>query len=355
MTPDRLIASSVQHQVFLERFKSGQININANAIGEAEVRILAVLRDLNVPNISDLTRKQLNNLLSELRKVESKIMEGRVLEVDKELGDLAGYEAEFDAKKISAVVRGGVDLTIPAASQAYTAALARPLSATGELLSPFVKGMSTRAQDRTDKLLQKAWADGWTVQQASAALRGTKANNYRDGVTALKKRDADAIVRTAIQHTAAVARHDLYERNPKIITGYIWISTLDGVTTATCRSLDRKKFKTGQGPLPPIHINCRSATAPDLNDGLDFLDKGAERSGLFGPVDAGMTYYDWLKAQDKQFIKDTLGPARAALFSKGGLTPAEFAKLQVNNVSFQPITLKEMRVQAPEAFERAGL
>jgi len=42
------------------------------------------------------------------------------------------------------------------------------------------------------------------------------------------------------------------------------------------------------------------------------------------------------------------------LFQEGGLTAAEFARLNLGR-NFQPITLEQMSVKMPGAFEKAGL
>jgi len=121
-----------------------------------------------------------------------------------------------------------------------------------------------------------------------------------------------------------------------------------------CKTLDGQKFKVGEGPVPPIHIRCRSTTVADLNPKFDFLKEGRTRSGEKGPVDADLDYYDWLKNQPPGFQDQALGPVRGKLFREGGLSADKFAELQLDR-NFEPLTLAEMRKLEPEAFEAAGL
>src|SRR5690606_11496937 len=166
------------------------------------------------------------------------------------------------------------------------------------------------------------------------------------------KRDANAMVRTSPQHVNTSAQQMVYEDNADIVEGYIWISTLDGRTSQTCRSLDGQFFRPGKGPVPPIHINCRSSTIPKLT-GIDLLSE-TTRASKGGQVPATQTYYDWLKKQPAKFQDDALGVTRASLFRKGGLSAQEFARLNLDK-NFQPLTLEEMRQKNPAAFKRAGI
>jgi hypothetical protein len=142
--------------------------------------------------------------------------------------------------------------------------------------------------------------------------------------------------------------------NSDITKKYEWASTLDSRTTQQCKSLDGQEFEYGKGPLPPIHIRCRSSYAPVLNDEFSWLSEGATRASKDGYVDQNESYYDWLKKQPEDFQKVALGKTRAKLFRDGGLSPDAFAQLNMGR-NFKPLTLNEMREIDSEAFMRAGL
>ena len=148
------------------------------------------------------------------------------------------------------------------------------------------------------------------------------------------------------------------KENSDLITGYQWVSTLDSKTSDQCTALDGMQFKVGEGPLPPIHPNCRSTTTPTLSSKFDFLDKGTTRSskGDSGgkQVSTKETYFSWLKKQPVNFQADAIGPTRAKLLRNGGLTSDEFARLSLNR-NFQPLTLAEMQKKAPNVFEMANV
>ena len=143
-----------------------------------------------------------------------------------------------------------------------------------------------------------------------------------------------------------------------MVKGYEWVSALDSRTSQICQSLDGRRFKIGEGPTTPAHINCRSTTTPVLSEAFSFLDKGATRAskGDSGgkQVNANETYYSWLKKQDRDFQNKAIGPTRTKLLNNGGLNADEFARLSLNR-NFQPMTLDEMYKSQPEVFKNAGI
>lgn len=100
--------------------------------------------------------------------------------------------------------------------------------------------------------------------------------------------------------------------------------------------------------------NCRCTTVPVLKEQYQYLSEGEERSSDKGPVDANLTYYEWLKQQPAAFQDEALGPTRGQLLRDGGLSAERFGRLNLGR-DFKPMTLDEMRRKEPGAFRRAGL
>lgn len=127
-----------------------------------------------------------------------------------------------------------------------------------------------------------------------------------------------------------------------------------GLIVKNCRSLDGQVFKFGKGPLPPLHIRCRSTVVEELSDEYSWLSEGATRSSAQGYQDAQLSYYDWLKTQTADYQDEVLGPTRGKLLRDGGLSSEKFSALQLDR-NFMPITLDEMKKRNPLAFKRAGI
>lgn len=340
MTPDELFEEAIRHQVALERLKATHTKDTEATAKEVAERMIAVLQTLDVENMSQINRRTFSGILTDLGRMELGAWDKWGANLLKLSKDLAGQESKAAPASLSKVVKKKVASLSPA--KTYEAVLARPLTATGELLEPFIKGLPARAVKNTNQVLQRAWNEGWTIQQSVQSIRGTKARQFKDGTTALNTRQAESIARTAIQHVAHAAREAFYEENDDLVTGYRWMSTLDGRTTSQCRSLDGRIFEIGKGPLPPLHIRCRSTTVPDLDDAFDFLDEGATRSSENGYVDGGLNYYQWLRKQPVEYIRSVLGKSRTEMFLAPDMTPERFSDLQLDKF-FQPLTVAELR------------
>lgn len=355
-TTRQLVTAATRHQVFLERYKAGEVRGWMTAVDNFAKATRDVLTALDEDKISDLTRAKLTKLLAELKEANEAALGKGVESFNEQLEKLAGYEASWEARALQTAYYkpGALDLTIPNAQEAYKAAVAQPLSTSGARLNAFIDNWTTGEVTRINNVVQKAWGEGWTVQQLARTIRGTKALSYKDGIIATTRRNAEAVARTSIQHVASMGRQALWDANSDVVTGYRWVSTLDSRTTQQCRSLDGQTFKLGEGPVPPIHIGCRSTTVAELDPALDFLDEGATRASKDGYVPANQSYYEWLKGQPPEFQKEAIGATRAKLFQNGGLTAEEFAKLNVNQ-SYEPLTLEQMRALEPVAFARAGI
>src|SRR3546814_20055097 len=65
----------------------------------------------------------------------------------------------------------------------------------------------------------------------------SRSAGFKDGVIGgLNRRAAEALVRTAISHTATTARQAYISENTSVVKSIAWRSTLDGKTTLICRS-----------------------------------------------------------------------------------------------------------------------
>jgi len=203
-----------------------------------------------------------------------------------------------------------------------------------------------------------AAAQGLSTPDLVRRIRGTRAAKYRDGMIQATRRDVTLMARTAYHHVVSQARAETYRANADIVQAEEFVAVLDGRTSVQCRSLSGRRFDVGKGPVPPLHIACRSMRVPVLRDGLNFLD-GAGKQFSRGAdgikrVDADLTYFKWLKTQPNGFQDSVIGTERGRLLRSGGLTGQRFAELQLDK-NFRPRTLDEIRDLEPLAFEQAGL
>lgn len=343
---------AVRHQVFLERLKSGEVKKFDSFLRRIDKDIRRRLGDVAV---TDYSRARMERLLTSIEKDLAVINGEYQRQLFDDLDELAIYEAGFESRSLNSVL-DDFETVIPAATQLSAAVRSRPLSVRGadggKLLEPFIKDWSASETRRVTGAIRQGYYEGQTTAQILQAVRGTRANQYRDGILATTSRNADAVVRTAVQHVASVARQQTWEQNQDLVKQVRWVSTLDSRTSQQCRSLDGMLFDVGKGPRPPIHIRCRSTTVAELDPEFSFLREGATRASADGQVSADQSYYQWLKKQPASFQDAALGPQRAKLFRDGGLTAERFAELNIGR-NFEPLTLAEMRKLEPLAFDRA--
>ena len=59
--------------------------------------------------------------------------------------------------------------------------------------------------------IRLGWAEGETIDQITRRIRGSRKLQYKDGILEKSRREIEALVRTAINHTSNVARNSLYQ------------------------------------------------------------------------------------------------------------------------------------------------
>lgn len=357
-TSDELIAISVRNQVLLERLKMGEHKKFAPFLKRIEREVRNRISD---EGDTITTKKRLNVLLSDVQQIQKDIYKEYVAQLNGDLGAIAVSQSEMEARAYNTVAVD-YEANIPAPEQVLAAVRLNPLQikdyAGDPLIEPYMRDWSRKETARVTSAIQQGFYQGQTNAEITRAIRGTKALNYRDGILDISNRSARTLVRTSVQHAASQARQATMKANSDLIKGYEWVSTLDSRTSQVCQSLSGRRFDVGDGPMPPIHPNCRSVVTSVLSEEFDFLDEGATRAskGAEGgkQVNADTTYYSWLKTQPVAFQNAAIGTSRATLLRNGGLTSDGFARLSLGK-NFNPLTLDEMRRLEPAVFEKAGL
>jgi len=352
--PDLLVQSTVRHQVHLEGLKAGEVN-------QFTAFLKKIDRDLREKltrsELTEYSRDRLEKLLKSVDKMLAETYGDYYDELAGHLTDTAEYEAEFEAKSLNNVLdSSSFEAVVPAPAQVHAAIFSAPLSVrgadNGKLLEPFIKDWSHNERKRIVGAIRQGVFEGQTNHQIIQNIRGTKAAKFNDGILAISARNAEKVVRTAVQHVSTAARFSTFEENNDIVKGYRIVATLDGKTSVICRSLDGEVYELGKGPRPPFHVLCRTTIIAKLDDRFAFLKEGATRASMDGPVDAKETYYSWLKKQEVAFQDDVLGPNRGSLLRSGDLSAEKFAKLNIGK-NFKPLTLAEMRHKEPLAFKKS--
>jgi len=206
-----------------------------------------------------------------------------------------------------------------------------------------------------------------TPTQIGRRIFGTRALGGTDGVREITRRGAQTLAQTSTTAVTAGTASAVYVANKLIIKREQYTATLDSRTTPICSSLDGDIFPVGEGPIPPIHINCRSIRVPVVDGrrlgtrpsvaaterqlaGLTGTARQRALDKLVGRVPASTTYQKWLGRQTVGFQDEVLGPTRGILFRKGEIDLKGFV-----DASGQRHTLRELYDIDPRRFQRAGV
>ncbi|WP_341649951.1 minor capsid protein [Thauera humireducens] len=355
---ERLADAAVEHAIDLTRYSNGVVRRLIALLNRTDADLFAqLIAALDRVPQSAATVERLDDLLYSVRELNRQAYQALRDGLESDLRALAAYESDYQLKLFEAVVPAAVQVHFKVAAvsadQVYAAAVSRPFQ--GRLLKEWAASIEADRMARIRDAIRMGFIEGETIDQMVRRIRGTRARGYEDGLIEIDRRHAQAVVRTAVTHTANAARHAMYGGNADLIKGVQWVSTLDGRTTSVCQARDGKVYPLDSGPRPPAHWNCRSSTVPLLKSwrelGIDVDElPPATRASMDGQVPEGTTYQTWLKGKPAAYQDEVLGPSRAKLFRDGGLTLDRFV-----DRAGKEYTLDELRKRDALAFAKAGL
>lgn len=304
-------------------------------------------------------------------------------ETTKELTGLAVYESSYYAELIGGYA--GIRMKTPPKQQvkdwmqkALMALESNQRSKVGTW-PEFVAGNQGSFISTVQNLVKSGYRNGETVNDM--------VRNLRPMVDGLLRREADALVRTAVQFYANEGRQEMILANKDLIAREVPFVQFDNRTSNICRSIDSlysEGWPVGESPIgyPPYHFGCRTTVLPlvegqEMPDGLRPAVGGKdteEAAKKFSAREEGTgkkpkyrgrkdlnvfeidrlktsTRYDtWLRRQPDYFIRDVLGEARFKLFKEGGYSLSSFSDL-----TLRQLTLKELQERDAATFARLGI
>ncbi|AZF89090.1 hypothetical protein AP6_047 [Salmonella phage TS6] len=242
-----LIESFISHQVWLQRNASHEVNELAPFIQQMrdEVR-----RQVLLFGDDNRTRKNLEKLLRDLEDILDGITTDWQDKLTEDLQTLAGYEAYWTTKTLTANV--DAEFVTPAPDQVWSAVKWNPLALNDKPADLFgmMAGWGDTEVNRLVTGVKMGFVQGKTTRQIVKEVVGA------GGLADISQRNAATVIRTALNHVSTQAREATYKKNSDIVEKYEWVSTLDSRTSTICRSRDGQKYEIGKGPLPPAHPNC---------------------------------------------------------------------------------------------------
>lgn len=381
----------VRHQIGLLRLSGGIRNKVLKLLDESEADMadkirsrLANVRGLNTPR----SIVRLENLLGAIRATRLKSWRQVTETWLEELREVAKAEPVFIDNSVKTTVPVVVETVLPATATLVSLVNTRPFE--GQALRQWAKSIERADLQRIEAQIRIGLVQGESSQAIARRVVGTARLRGVDGATEITRRQAQAITRTAVNAISNMAKREYYTANADLFDEELYVATLDARTTAVCRANDGERFPIGEGPLPPLHFNCRSLriavfeaealgrrparrfteqqllreyaksndiTTPARRSGLPRGHKGAFdnfRAGrireLTGQVPAKVSYQEWLGRQSAAFQDDVLGKTKGRLFRRGNLTLDKFVNRRGDELSLSALARREA-----DAFRAAGL
>jgi SPP1 gp7 family putative phage head morphogenesis protein len=325
----------ISHQIGLRRLSTGVTKQIVDLLNATDKDLVEQLKRYDPTSVqARYVRGRLDKLLKDVRALNKEVYKRANTTLRGSLMDIAEYEVGFQAKtlgKVAGVAVGAFNL--PTYQQLVAAVTDEPFQ--GRLLSEWVSGLEEGRYARLRDAIRMGVVEGESIGDVVKRVQGTRELNYKDGVLAISRRSAEAMVRTAVSHTTTAAKQVMFEENKDLIDGWRFVATLESNTCEICAALDDGTvYAPGEGPYPPRHPNCRCTTVPVVKGG--------------GAADR-VTFNKWLKDQSPETQDEVLGPTRAELYREGGLSLNRFAD------DSRVYTLEQLRQIEPGAFLRAAL
>jgi SPP1 gp7 family putative phage head morphogenesis protein len=359
-----LMDAQISHAADLKRYSESVVYRMISVLNRSDAAIAAdLLQRLSDVSPSTFSMDRLESMLYSVRSLNREAFALVDRELTAELQDFTKYEVAFQQSMMTSILPVQVSVASVAAESVHAAAVARPFQ--GGLLKGFLSDM----EDKKARLIRQTIADGFvqgkTTSQIVSEIRGTRAKGYSDGVIEITRRDAQAVVRTALAHTASFARDSFYDANADLLKGYVWLSTLDLRTSSPCRARDHKQYNKDRKPVGHsfpwgagpgrLHWNCRSTSTPVVKSwkelGIDLPEfSPTTRASMGGQVPQATDYGTWLKNQSASRQDEVLGKTRGQLLRSGDLSMAD-----MYSAKGSPLTLAQLREKHQKEFDRAGI
>lgn len=355
---------TIRHMLFLEGLKTRQARdidnfIVTDIIPDLRDQLAARLARIEglVFDTGPVTTQRIEAQISALENISQRFNRDLRAMVQGELFDIAQDEARWTVGMIrseAGTAGPAIEMILPAAEQIRSAVENNPFD--GKVMADWFSELAENTQRRLSAEIRRGIVQGRTIDQHVRAVVGTRSSKFTDGILQISRKNAEAIARTAVAHSARTAKAELWKQNERLIKGEKWVATLDSRTCLVCSPLDGKVLKLDEPPFNPLHFNCRCIRTPILKSWRELGIPADEpqfekfRASANGKVPADLTYNKWLKNQSADVQNIALGDSRAKLFREGGLDVKDFVSRDM-----KVKTLDDVRKLEADAFDRADL
>jgi hypothetical protein len=153
-----------------------------------------------------------------------------------------------------------------------------------------------------------------------------------DGATQISRNHIDTIVQSGVIHVSAWVRDQFFRLNPSVLDLEQFLAILDAATTELCRGLNGNRYPIGTGPIPPLHMRCRSTRYAVLPRDIG------------GPIPEPEVYEAWIRKQARAVQIELMGATKAQRMHAGTFDPAKFTDYGSKAMSLEQILAAARRL-----------
>jgi len=353
---DKVQDLSIIHAINLERLKQSEVVKVLDILDDLGLSIQKQLEKIDPTGVGPTYRaRRLARLLKNVKATTKAHFSKAKAANSKGLSGVASVSA----KATQNIINGSLGVSLGAAlpSAATLQSLAGKVLIEGDVVSEYWKQQNAQVTGNFLRQMRMGVAGGEGLQSLIQRVRGTKENNFTDGIMNSTKKKAETLVRSSVAAINNEAIINTYQANEDLFNGYQWMATLDSRTSDICKARsgltwDKDFQPVGHGigwSPPPAHFNCRSTVIGVLKPWADLANKplpavGAEtlkeeltkslmarglspaliskainktQQSMDGFVAGDINFEDWLKGKSERFQKSILGDQKWELWNTG--------------------------------------
>lgn len=336
------IGDVIRNLLALQRVANGITADASELIEQAFAEIIGKIAKHDPTDVAERYRQlRVEKIMDDVTALIAETFDDFVRNVRSDLAEVGAQQARWAASSLRGAAGVAIDIT-PGAGvgiNVFKSIIDRdPFQ--GLTLGQWAEGVSVQTVQRIRRQIQLGMLNSETLDQIVRRVRGRSAgilrnsdgkalltkrggfvHQFEGGVLEATTREAEAIVRTAINWISNDAHMRTYRENEDIISMVEFVAVLDKRTTLICASLDGTKWPVDSPEIrrPPMHFACRSILVPVIDWeglGIEAPPEGT-RASKDGQVSSAVKYEGWLRAQPHAVQDEILGPSRGELFRRG--------------------------------------
>jgi len=262
----KLTDKKIKHEIYLRGQSTRIARIAIKRLSKLERALIEVI-EAATPGSNV---RKINALLKEVKVLVQAGYKDLEAVVGEELLALSEYQAAWQVGQIetAALSLAAVNKFVPksvSAEMLWSEIASNPFD--GKLLKEWFTDQGEAHRKSIRNAVRAEIAEGAGVRVIAERVQAVSRKT--------NQRQAEAMVRTAVNHVANTADDLSYKR--KKVERYQIVAILDHRTTPVCRDLDNNVYKVGEkgARLPPFHVGCRTFTIPIFDDD-DLITEGYE-------------------------------------------------------------------------------